>query len=215
MKKDAQKKEGKRRGYHSVKRQQQAEATRLAVINAARTLFLRTGYHATTIEAIAVEAGVATPTVYGVFGSKRALMIAISDDMDVRGGFVKLASEMAATTDAREQLRMMAASQVDFFLRNADVFVPLREAGRGDETLAELWNEGYTRHHRAYARLAQSWDERGALRRGLDHKEAADVMSGLTWIEMYWYFERCGWTADRYREWVISTIDTLILTPAR
>lgn len=204
-----------RRGYHSVKRQKQAEATRLAVVNAARTLFRRTGYHATTIEAIAAEAGVATPTVYGVFGSKRALMVAISDDMDVRGGFAKLASDIARTADARQQLRMMAASQVDFFVRNADVFEPLREAGRADEGLAELWNEGYARHRGAYARLAHLWRDQGALRPGLGHTEAADVMSGLTWIEIYWYFERCGWTADRYRDWIVSTIDALILKPAR
>ena len=63
-----------KRPYDSTKRQQQAAATRSAVLSAARTLFLRHGYAGATMQAIADEAGVAVQTVYAAFGTKRGLL---------------------------------------------------------------------------------------------------------------------------------------------
>ena len=207
-------KPAKRRAYHSTQRQKQAGDTRAAIIAAARRLFFTTGYLSTTIDAIAAEAGVSTPTVYSVFGSKRGLMIAISDSMDARADFATVEKALAASQDPREQLQIMAAAQVGFFERNADVLDPLREAGRVDEDAAVLWKEGHARHHAGYSRLAKRWASGQALRPGLDHKAAADMMSALSWIDVYWYFVRqCGWTAEQYRGWLEDSIARLVLTP--
>ena len=209
------KKPGKR-PYHSERRQKQAEQTRASVVAAARRLFFDTGYQATTIEAIAKEAAVSVPTVYGVFGSKRGLMLAISDDMDVRAGFAQIEAEIAASRDPREQLRLIAHGQVEFFRRNADVLESLREAGQTDDGFAGLWKEGHARHHAGYTRLVKRWTASHVLREGLDPAEAADIMAGLTWIDLYWYFVgRRGWTIEQYREWLVRSIETLVLTPAR
>lgn len=210
------KKAVKRRSYHSEKRQQQAGETRQAMIDAARRLFAEVGYQATTIDAIAEEAGVSSPTVYAVFGSKRGLMLAISDDMDVRADFAAVEREVAAARTAHDQLRLLVAGQVNFFSKNADFLQPLREAGRTDESLGLLWTEGHKRHHAAYVRMARQWAEMNALRPGLDQKEAADTMSALTWIDLYWYLtDHCGWSAEQHRDWLIRTLSTLLLTPAR
>src|ERR1700730_12204147 len=55
------------------------QATRRRIRDAARRLFVERGYVATTIEAIAGEAGVAVPTVYLAFGTKRALLAELLD----------------------------------------------------------------------------------------------------------------------------------------
>ena len=62
------------RTYYSLVRQRQADETRTRIAEAARKLILGQGYGAATMEAIAREAGVATPTVYAVFGSKRNIL---------------------------------------------------------------------------------------------------------------------------------------------
>ena len=66
--------EAVKRPYDNSRRQAQARATRLKVIEAAKRLFTDCGYPATTIEAVADAADVPLPTVYRLFGSKRALL---------------------------------------------------------------------------------------------------------------------------------------------
>ena len=66
------------RTYVSPKREEQANATRRAILEASQRLFLSRGYGATSIRAIAEEAGVAVQTVYAVFGNKRQLVIELS-----------------------------------------------------------------------------------------------------------------------------------------
>ena len=70
-----------RRPYRSVLRAEQAKLTRSRILDAAESLFLTHGYGATTIAAIAEEAGVAVDTVYGTFGSKKGVLKSL---MDVR-----------------------------------------------------------------------------------------------------------------------------------
>ena len=62
-------------------RQRQAQETKDRVVAAARTLMARGGWEATTIDAIAAEAGVATQTIYAAFGNKRALLPGMREAM--------------------------------------------------------------------------------------------------------------------------------------
>ena len=71
--------ESVKRPYDNSRRQAQARATRQAVIESAKRLFTDHGYPATTIEAVADAADVPLPTVYRLFGSKRALLTAVLD----------------------------------------------------------------------------------------------------------------------------------------
>ena len=54
----------------STRRERRVDATRARILDAAITRFLDDGYAATTVEAIAQDAGVAVQTIYNVFGSK-------------------------------------------------------------------------------------------------------------------------------------------------
>ncbi len=56
-----------------------AEVTRRRIVAAARVLFARDGYGATTLRGIATEAGVAVQTVYAVYGSKAGTLAALLD----------------------------------------------------------------------------------------------------------------------------------------
>src|SRR5438270_13886069 len=103
------------RTYVSAKRDEQARATRWAILQAARSLFLDRGYAATTLQAIADEAGVAVQTVYASFGNKRELLKQVLDvsivgddepvSVDQRPG-VKAAEK---ASDPRQRARLAAA----------------------------------------------------------------------------------------------------------
>ena len=68
-----------KRQYNSTRRQAQASETRKQIIEAARKLFAQYGYAGATIEAIALEAGVAPETVFAVFGNKRTILANLID----------------------------------------------------------------------------------------------------------------------------------------
>jgi AcrR family transcriptional regulator len=92
----------KRKG--STYRQEQAAATRERIASAARKLFVEHGYGATTLAAIAAEAGVAEPTVYAVFGSKKGLLPALRQQMHAEVELPRLTAEATAAPDAGRKL---------------------------------------------------------------------------------------------------------------
>src|SRR5215213_7289563 len=61
-------------------RQRQALETRRLIAEAAGKLFLERGYAATTMDAIAGEAGVAVSTVYAAFKNKPDILLSIRLD---------------------------------------------------------------------------------------------------------------------------------------
>src|SRR6266545_6571401 len=103
-----------RRPYDSPRRRDQARATRQAVLDAGRELFIARGYVATTIEAIAALASVSPETIYAVFGSKRALLSELVD-VSIAGGDSAppildqaWVQEMRAEPDPRRRLAILA-----------------------------------------------------------------------------------------------------------
>src|SRR6476619_8232905 len=66
-----------KRRYKSPRRRAQADATKRDILAAAQRLFERQGYAATTMAAIAAEAGVALKTVYLAFETKSGLLRAL------------------------------------------------------------------------------------------------------------------------------------------
>ena len=87
----------------STHRQRQAQATRSMIVAAAQALFLEQGYICTTIEIIAERAGVATSTVYAIFGSKRGILSAIRDTWHERTHIRELINSSQQSTNPAER----------------------------------------------------------------------------------------------------------------
>jgi AcrR family transcriptional regulator len=86
------------RRYRSEKRQAAAARTRARILDSARRLFSERGIEATTLNAIAEDAGVAVASVYKVMRSKegilRALMEAVLFGPTYRAVLARLADEV-------------------------------------------------------------------------------------------------------------------------
>jgi AcrR family transcriptional regulator len=61
-------------------RAERAEQTRAELIEAARTVFLRRGFHGASLDEISAEAGYTTGAVYSRFGGKDELFLGVVDD---------------------------------------------------------------------------------------------------------------------------------------
>src|SRR5687767_4279485 len=99
-----------KRRYEMANRSRQAAETRRRIVEAAAGLFLRDGYAATSMNAIAAEAGVAVQTIYASMRTKQEILRAVIQ-LTVRGEeeLVPVAAsarwrEMERATDPRDKL---------------------------------------------------------------------------------------------------------------
>jgi AcrR family transcriptional regulator len=205
-----------RRPYRSPRRQQQAEQTRLLVLDTAERLFKERGYAGTSIAAVAVEAGVSPETVYGHFGSKRVLLGELFRRA-VRGADPRPVPEqevprkLAATTDQEEQLRLFAADITPRLERGAPLVAVLAAAAQSDPELAELLTTLHADRLKNLRVLVDALATNGALRLPTD--DALDTVWALTSPELQQLLVReRGWTRQRYEQWLVASLAQLLLT---
>jgi AcrR family transcriptional regulator len=89
--------------YKEADREQIAAETRRALLDAAAEAFAKDGYQAANINHISRAAGFAKGTIYNYFPSKRALMLALIDD--VAAGHIRyITDRVGQVEDANERL---------------------------------------------------------------------------------------------------------------
>src|SRR5690242_10910929 len=130
-----------KKAYSSTLRDAQARATRRAIVDAAAALFVRDGYGATTVDAIAAAAGVSRKTVFtSVGGKSEALKLAIDwaivgDDEPVPLMDRAPVAQQRAEPDARAILRSFAALVVSVAGRVAQLIAVAAAAAGQDPDL--------------------------------------------------------------------------------
>ncbi len=202
-----------KRAYDASRRHASAEERRGRILQTARNLFGQYGYGATSIERIAGEAGVAVPTVYAIYRSKRALLFALLDQADARADVAGLLRDLnAAAGNPRKQLRRLVSFTCRFCAQAGDIVDIARGAGSTNEDLLALWQEGEDRRLRGQKPLADAWDRSGALRKNINAKEALDILWAMTGADHYRLFvvDR-KWSAARYEVWLENTLARLLL----
>ena len=204
----------RRRRYRSERRREQAEETRVKVLDAAGALFEERGYEGASVAAIAAAAGVSQETIYARFGSKRVLLGELVARA-VRGADLRPVPEqdqpraLAAAGGQREQLRLFAADIAER-LDRAGPLVALVGAARADPELAELLERLHRDRLRNLRVLVDSLLDHGPLR--LPEKEALETVWALTSPELHQLLVRVrGWSRSRYRAWLADTLTVLLL----
>jgi AcrR family transcriptional regulator len=197
-----------KRRYDSPRRREQAEATRLAILEAAHRLFKRQGYGATTMAAIAAEAGVALKTVYLAFETKSGVLRALWN-LRLRAGRdeVPIAQqewyrEVLEEPDPEHQLRLNARNSRAAKLRIAAVLEVIHAAAPLDSDIAALWSRIQSDYHANQRAILESLAEKGALRTGLEVDRATDILWTINHPNL-WHLlvgER-GWTPEQYEHW--------------
>jgi TetR/AcrR family transcriptional regulator, regulator of autoinduction and epiphytic fitness len=210
--------EDKRRPYEMSNRARQARETRRRIVDAAAGLFVREGYSATSINAIAEEAGVAVPTVYASLRSKANILRAVVE-LTVRGDDESkpLASRTAwrrieRQHDPRKLLRRFARLHRQICDREAAVFAQLEAAAGADAEATQLLAEHDERRHQTQSRLADTLARRDQLKRDLTTREAADAIWTLASERTYLALVRDrGWKPANYERWVADQLVAALL----
>lgn len=198
------------RRYRSALREQQAAATRRAVVDAARELFLAKGWSATGMREVAEAAGVALETVYAHFSSKRGLLRAVADEAVVGDDEpVALAErpDFLAIGHGRRSERMQAAARLLTAVqqRTAAFATLLREAAPADDEIAEMLRSTRERQRDDVGRAFQLLVGRAPT------DAERDAMWAITSPEVYLLLvDESGWTTEQYETWAAETLERVV-----
>lgn len=203
------------RSYYSLVRSKQADETRARIAAAARKLILSRGFEAATVQAIAREAGVAVPTVYAVFGSKRRILAELVDRARFGPEFQKLIGEAEKIDDPVARLRLTARivrqvcdgerAELEL-LRKARVVIPEIEA---------RYEELECGRYDAQCLTVKLLVRHALLKPGVTAQEARDLLFTFTSREMYRLLvvDR-GWSSDHYQHWLGETLVAMLVKGA-
>lgn len=135
-------------------RAERSAQTRDDLLDAAQRRFFAAGYHATTLDDIADDAGYTKGAVYSTFGSKAGLFLALFDDI-VDRRLAATRAIIATDADAAASLQALADQPVEernarFLLLSIEFWV---HAAREPDLLA-AFSERYRRLRTSLAQLA-------------------------------------------------------------
>jgi AcrR family transcriptional regulator len=191
-------------------RQKQALATQTLIVDTARRLFLEQGYHATTIEMIAAEAGVAVSTIYAIFRNKRGILQAMREAWHLESGQRDIYAQAREESDPEKRLALAAHAT--------------RRQWETGAALTRIYNAAASADSEAAAELAVALEGRRKnltafieemapdLRPGLGAERAAEIFLALTMAEIYDSLVRQrGWTPDEYETWLTTLLRQQLL----
>jgi AcrR family transcriptional regulator len=157
-----------------TKRRMRAPERRQQLLEVARKVFGRRGYHTVTMDSVAKEAGVTKPILYDHFPSKRELYLALLE-ADLAGLKQRLDEGLESSRGNRERIRASFQAYFDFVDDHAEGFrLLMQEAVGGEREFRDMV-------FRFRDEILESVTELIAResKGNLDRKEAGDVALGL------------------------------------
>jgi AcrR family transcriptional regulator len=147
------------------------ELRRRQVVAAALEVFSSVGYHAASMDDIAVRAGVSKPVVYQHFPSKLELYLAILD-AGIEDLIAAARTALSSTTDNAVRVRNMVNAYFDFVADDSGAFRVVFESDLSNEPAVR------ERAEAAEAELARLSADVIAGDTGLSHDEALLIATG-------------------------------------
>jgi AcrR family transcriptional regulator len=211
----------KKRRYNAARRQEAAETTRRAILDAARRTFLERGYVAATMSSIAERAGVALDTVYASIGGKAALFKLLVET-SISGSDRPIAAlerdyvrEIREEADPRKKLELYARAVCAIHVRLAPLIGVLESAASADAELAALWSTISERRAKNMRLFAADLKATGGLRENVTVDEAADIIWSMNSPEFYLLLvEQRGWSRERFEQWLSDAWARLLIEQA-
>jgi AcrR family transcriptional regulator len=186
------------RSYHSPRRRDAALATRQAILESGRSLFLREGYVNVTVADIASAARVAVPTLYGSTGGKAAILEALLTPAVEDPAVEQTLTGIARTDDPAAVIAITAAGTRQAHERNWELVWGLLYPNISEPSAAPVVDVTKAAYLGALTAVADRLVALDSLRPALDRAAALDIL-WFTLGRSAWYTlvgDR-GWDFDR------------------
>ena len=189
-------------------RQEQADATRLRIADAAQRLFARDGYGATSMDGIAKEAGVGTRTVYAAFGAKREILSVICERWLERARARERARDVLETPDPADRVRQCAGWLTALYSADFDVVRVLDAALDEDEETRKLLASKLRGRNRVMDHLIASVEPQLAV----SLHDAQSIFRAFSAPGVYGALViDAGWSLERFESWLADTMVAQLL----
>jgi AcrR family transcriptional regulator len=208
-----------RRAYDATRRRARAEATRHRVLDVAERRFLADGYAATTLSAVASDAGVSVESIHKSFGGKAGIVRALWE-RGLRGAGPVPAEDRsdalsASEPDARRLIEGWTRFIAELAPRGSPLLLLVKSASATDVELAGLVDEIERSRLTRMATNARRLLATGQVRDGLTAAHVRDVMWLHTSAEQYEQLVlRRKWPIARYVAFVRDSMIGALLDPS-
>ncbi len=173
-------------------------------------LFSRHGYGATTLVAIAAEAGVAVQTVYAVYGSKAGILRALRETVLRQPEAETLFLAGMEAPRGEQTLELFARSIRTRWEHGRDIVAIHEDAASTDPALRREVDAVLATRRAGIGRLSRRLE--GDLATGLGVDRAAAILDALTLPAVYAELvDVQGWTPDEFELWLATTLKDQLL----
>ncbi len=201
-----------KRSYDSPLRKKRALDTRRLILESAASLFTKQGFSATTFDQIAEKAGVATPTVYVVFGSKRGIVDELINELKNRTGVGDRFRVIMESHSSHEMLATSAAITRVYSETGGALISAIEAAAAADRDVGTVWIKAENSRRRGQTLLVEKLADQKVLQKGLTAAKGGEVLWALSSHGVYVSLvERCGWTPDQFEQWLLDTSKKVLL----
>src|SRR5262245_9073627 len=184
------------------RRDEYAEATQRAVVDAARELFGDAGYTRTTVQQISRRARVSPATVYAQCGGKQGLLKTLMDAWTAGPLVREIIDACAAAPSGAEKLQVLADGYVTLYEASGDIIRIVTDAAAAARDAAEFLETANARHLEALIEIVGQIRSAGDLKKNLSDEDAARIIYFHFRFEQFTLAaEEFGWGKKRARDW--------------
>ncbi|MGB8403446.1 MAG: helix-turn-helix domain-containing protein [Mycobacterium sp.] len=199
-----------------TRRDEYAEQTRAAVIQAARELFAQRGYFATTVNEIAEASRVSPGTVYQQCGGKQGLLRSLMD-IWTTSALVQQTLDLvgdAGTLD--EVLGVLADSYLEFYRQFDDIIQVVVATAPHDVEASKSLAQASIRHRTALHEIARKARKLGKFPASFSDDDFADITLYHYGPQSGFHFTvaQLGWSEERARDWIDHQFTRCLLEAA-
>lgn len=203
-----------RRRYSLELRSARALETRQRILATANELFTRAGIDKVTVDALAVAAGVSSPTIYSLFGSKAGILKALIEGAFFGDGYRIATERTRSTKDPIELLRITASISRTIFDTERREIGLMRGASAFSPDLKKVEAEFEQIRFELQEKRARLMVRTFPAAKAIGLAKVRDIMWMYTGRDIYRMFvlER-GWSSDEYEAWLAKALIMALTLP--
>lgn len=194
------------------RREEYADQTRAAVIDAARRLFAENGFFQTKVEQIAKLSRVSPATVYAQCGGKQGLLRSLMDSFTQSQVVAESYQESLAAADGVLIMRTLSAAYLQITKQWGDIIRVVIDVAPHDGESAAVLATAQKRHNSNLTAICRHLEDIGALRDDVDARLATRTITYYYGIDgLLRARDVFGWSLERSNAWLLTQASAAVL----